>query len=189
MLRNLISKWRCFYLICVLQVRRWSRCSPRYLTLVRTGICTLFIVTCCQTARVVVNVIWEDFSWLIAIFHVSNHSCRRSRWVWRCRDATSGSEWVANSPVSSAKVAMLVWSVVGRSAVKTRYSKGPRTLPFVSQSKAQVFTHTTAKITYWGSNLNSTLASWKWSHSVPCGAFSTDFNGPIFFICKWKIIL
>jgi hypothetical protein len=125
MLRYLRSKWRRFDFRWVLQVRRWSRCRPRYLTVVRTGIWTLFIVTRGHTARVVVNVTWVDFSWLIQILHVSNHLCRRSRWVWRCWDAISGSECVAISPVSFAKVAMLVWSVVGRSAVKKRYSRGP----------------------------------------------------------------
>jgi hypothetical protein len=133
-LRNLRSKWRRFDLTWVLQVRRWSMCSSRYFTLVRTGNCTSFIVTRGKTARVVVNVTWEDFSWLILILHVSNHSCRRSRWVWRCWDATSWSEWVASSPVSSEKVAMVVWSVVGRSAVKTRYSRGPRTLFYKTKS-------------------------------------------------------
>jgi len=113
-------KWRGFVLICVLQVSRWSWCSPRYLTSVCIGIGALFTVTCGQIARVVVNVTWADFAWLILIFHVSNQAWRMSRWSWRCCEAMLGSEWTASSPVSSAKVAMVVWSVVGRSAVNIK---------------------------------------------------------------------
>ena len=44
----------------------------------------------------------------------------------------AGTRCTARSPVSSAKVAMVVQSVVGRSAVKSRQSRGRRTLPWVS---------------------------------------------------------
>jgi len=120
MLRNLRFKWRHFVLIWVLQASRWSRCSPRYWTSVCIGIGALFVVTCGQIARVVVNVTWTDFAWWILIFHVSNQAWRMSRWSWRCCEAMIGSEWTASSLVSSGKVAMVVWSVVGRSAVNIK---------------------------------------------------------------------
>jgi len=119
-LRNLRFKWRRFVLICVLQVSRWSRCSPRYLTSDCIGIGALFIVTCGQVARVVVNVTWTDFAWLILIFYVWNQPCRMSRWSWRVCEAMIGSEWTASNPVWSAKVAIVVWYFVGRSAVNIK---------------------------------------------------------------------
>jgi hypothetical protein len=65
--------------------------------------------------RPVVKVIWEDFVWFILIFHLSHHSCRRSRWYWRCWDASSGSLFVARRAVSSANVAIVLLFVVGGS--------------------------------------------------------------------------
>jgi hypothetical protein len=62
-----------------------------------------------------VNVICEDFVWFILIFHLSNHSCRRSRCCWSFCDANAGSLSIARRAVSSAKVAIVVLSVVGKS--------------------------------------------------------------------------
>jgi hypothetical protein len=42
----------------------------------------------------------------------------------------TGSESVAKTAVSSAKVAVVVSGEVGRSAVYIRYKRGPRTLPW-----------------------------------------------------------
>jgi hypothetical protein len=94
-----------------------------------TGICILLIVTGGQFVRFVVKVIWEDFIWFILIFHLSQHSYRRSRWYWSCWDASAGSLFVARRAVSSAKVAIAVLLVVGKSAVYSRYNNGLSTLP------------------------------------------------------------
>src|SRR5215469_15605371 len=51
-----------FVLMWVLQVNRWSRCSPRYLAAVCIGIRTLFMVTGGQSECLVVNVMWTDFA-------------------------------------------------------------------------------------------------------------------------------
>ena len=79
MLLNLRLRWRRLVLICVLHVSRWSRYRPMYLTVGRIGIVVLFIVTCGQVVRVVVNVTLEDFAWLILICQLSNQAWRMSR--------------------------------------------------------------------------------------------------------------
>jgi hypothetical protein len=44
-------------------------------------------------------------------------------------DVNAGSLSIARRAVSSAKVAIVVLSVVGKSAVYSKYSEGPNTLP------------------------------------------------------------
>ena len=44
--------------------------------------------------------------------------------------AISGSAWAVRTAVSSAKVAVSVSAVAGKSAVYRRYRSGPRTLPY-----------------------------------------------------------
>jgi hypothetical protein len=78
----------------------------------------LLIVVDGQFVLFVVNVICEDFVWFILIFHLSNHSCRRSRCCWTFCDAHAGSLSIARRAVSSAKVAIVVLSVVGKSYAK-----------------------------------------------------------------------
>jgi hypothetical protein len=73
----------------------------------------LLIVDGGQFVRFVVNVICEDFVWFILIFHLSNHSCRRSRCCWSFCDANAGSLSIARRAVSSAKAAIVVLLVVG----------------------------------------------------------------------------
>jgi hypothetical protein len=82
-----------------------------------------------QFVGFVVNVICEDFVWFILIFHLSNHSCMRSRCCWSFYDANAGSLSIARRAVSSAKAAIVVLSVVGKSAVHIKYSEGHNTLP------------------------------------------------------------
>jgi hypothetical protein len=82
-----------------------------------------------QFVRFVVKVIWEDFVWFILIFQLSHHSCRRSRWYWSCWDASAVSLFVARRAVSSAKLAIVVLLVVGKSAMYSKYNNGPSTLP------------------------------------------------------------
>jgi hypothetical protein len=84
----------------------------------------LLIVDGGQFVRFVVNVICEDFVKIL-----SNHSCRSSRCCWSFYDANAGSLSIARRAVSSAKVAIVVLSVVGKSAVYIKYSEGPNTLP------------------------------------------------------------
>jgi hypothetical protein len=79
--------------------------------------------------RFVVKVIWEDFVRFILIFHLSHHSCRRSRWYCSCWDASAGSLFVARRAVSSANVAIVVFLVVGESVVYSRHKNGSSTLP------------------------------------------------------------
>jgi hypothetical protein len=67
----------------------------------------LLIVDGGQFVRFVVNVICEDFVWFILIFHLSNHSCSRSRCCWSFCDANAGSLSIARRAVSSAKVAIV----------------------------------------------------------------------------------
>jgi len=75
MLRGFRFKYWHFALICVRQVRHWSRCNPRYLTSVCIGIGTLFIATGGQSVCLVANVTCADFAWLILIFHLSIGEC------------------------------------------------------------------------------------------------------------------
>jgi hypothetical protein len=78
--------------------------------------------------RSVVKVIWEDFVCFFFIFHLSDHSFRRSRWYWSCWDASAGSLLVARRAVSSTNVAIVGLLVVGKSAVYSRYKNGYSTL-------------------------------------------------------------
>jgi hypothetical protein len=61
----------------------------------------LNVIDCswCTVCAFSVNVICEDFVWFILIFHLSNHSYRRSRCCWSFCDA--GSLSVARGAVSS----------------------------------------------------------------------------------------
>jgi hypothetical protein len=68
----------------------------------------LLIVAGGQFARFVVNVICEDSVWFILIFHLSNHSRRRSRCCCSFCDANAGPMSIARRTVSSAKVAIVV---------------------------------------------------------------------------------
>jgi hypothetical protein len=89
----------------------------------------LLIVAGGQFVRFVVNIICEDFVGFILIFRLSNHSCRKSRCCWSFCDTNAASLSTARRAVSSAKVAIVVLSVVGKSAVYSKYSEGPNTLP------------------------------------------------------------
>lgn len=111
-------------LIWALQVSFWSRWRPRYLT---SG--ALFMFTGGHVLRLVVNVIWVDFSLFTLIFNCFSQSCSRLRWFWRFSDALLGSTSDERMAVSSAKVAIVVLLVCGMSAVNIRYRKGPSTLP------------------------------------------------------------
>jgi hypothetical protein len=64
----------------------------------------LLIVDGGQFVRFVANVICEDFVWFTLIFHLSIHSCRRSRCCWSFCDANASSLSIARRAVSSAIV-------------------------------------------------------------------------------------
>jgi hypothetical protein len=116
-----LSCWH--FVLCFCQVSFWSRYRPKYFTSVCTGIWMLLIVVGGQFVCFIVNVICEDFVWFNLIFHLSNHSCRKSRWCWSFCDANAGSLSMARRAVSSVKVAIVVLLVVGKSAVYIKYSE------------------------------------------------------------------
>jgi hypothetical protein len=64
--------------MCVCQVRRRSRWSPRYLTWFSWGICTSFIWTGGHVSRLVVNVTWTDLVSLALI-----RQSRSQDWIAR----------------------------------------------------------------------------------------------------------
>jgi len=119
-----------FVHMCFFQVSLLSRWIPKYLALSATGICWLLIDTGGQVSLLVANVTWVDFVSLILMRHFLNHSSIRCRCLWRLWVAICGSEWEANTAVSSANVAVIVSLIVGRSAVNSRYNSGPSTLPW-----------------------------------------------------------
>jgi hypothetical protein len=75
-----------------------------------------------------VNVTCTDLVSLALIRQVFSQDWIARRVVWSFWEAVAGSLSVATTAVSSAKVAVMKPGEVGRSAVYTRYSKGPRTL-------------------------------------------------------------
>jgi hypothetical protein len=79
--------------------------------------------------RFVVNVICEDFVWFVLIFHLLNHSCRRSRCCWSLCDANAGSLSIARRAVSSAN-AVVNCGVFCRCTVYSKYNNGPNALPW-----------------------------------------------------------
>jgi hypothetical protein len=105
--------------------------SLRYLIFYSLGSCTLFIWTRGHISLCVVNVMWIDWDPLTIILHFLNQFWTASRLICSLCEAMAGSLSVATAAVLSAKVAVADFGEVGRSAVYSRYSNGPRTLPFV----------------------------------------------------------
>jgi hypothetical protein len=60
------------------------------------------------------------------------------REAWSFWEAVAGSQSVAMTAVSSAKVVVMESGEVGRSAVYRRYSKGPRKLPWGTPALTRV---------------------------------------------------
>jgi hypothetical protein len=106
-----------FILICFAQVSLRSRCISRYFTSFSCGRATLFIWAVGQVKFLVVNVICADFVWLTFIFHFFVHCSRLLISFWSLAVAVSGWSSGASIAVSSAKVAVFVSSLVGKSAV------------------------------------------------------------------------
>jgi hypothetical protein len=87
--------------------------------------------------RRVVNVTWTDLVSLAFICQVFSHDWIARREAWSFWEAVAGSQSVATTTVSSAKVAVMESGEVGRWAVYRRYSKGSRTLPWGTAVIAQ----------------------------------------------------
>jgi hypothetical protein len=80
--------------------------------------------------RRVVNVTWTDLVSLACIRQVFIQNWIANREAWSFWEAVAGSLSVATTALSSAKAAVMEPGEVGRSAVYSRYSKRPRTLPW-----------------------------------------------------------
>jgi hypothetical protein len=76
-----------------------------------------------------VNVTWTDLVSLALIRLFLSQDWIAIRVVCSFWDAVAGSLSVATTAVSSAKAAVKESGEVGRSALYSRYKKGPRTLP------------------------------------------------------------
>jgi hypothetical protein len=107
-----------FMCISLRQVSFLSSCSPRHLTYSFWGTCTLFIWTGGHVSVRVVKVTWTDLESLASILHFLT-SCRFQFLVCSLCEATTGSFSVAGT----AKFAVVVSGVIGRSAVYNRYNK------------------------------------------------------------------
>jgi hypothetical protein len=79
--------------------------------------------------RLVVMLIRVDLVLFAFTLHCCSQVCKTLRCSRSLSEARLGMVSEDNIAVSSAKVAIRVMSVVGMSAVKMRYNKGPRTLP------------------------------------------------------------
>jgi hypothetical protein len=75
-----------------------------------------------------VNLMCVDLDPLAFIRHFASQLCIASKLVCSLLEAMAGSLSVAITAVSSAKVADVVRGEIGRSAVNSRLSNGPRTL-------------------------------------------------------------
>ncbi|XP_017784524.1 PREDICTED: uncharacterized protein LOC108568111 [Nicrophorus vespilloides] len=90
----------------------------KYLTLEDAGTTLLLSLIGRQVTRFKVNVTCTDFDWFILIRHFLNH-------ISRCRDAIMRLSSDAMVVVSSATVAMFVFSVVCISVVYNTYNLAP----------------------------------------------------------------
>lgn len=115
--------------MCAFQFSRLSRCIPRYFA---DSACVRGVslsVTVGQFPFLVVNVTCTDLPSLAFILHSFSHISIFDRFHCSMDAAIFGFVCDASIAVSSAKVAIVVLIVVGRSDVKIRYSIGPKTLP------------------------------------------------------------
>ena len=90
---------------------------PRYLTVSLLGTVILLMETCGQVCFRSVKVTCVDFLSLILKPHLWNHFSMESRHRWRVDEAIIGLAWDANSAVSSANVAMIIFVKSGKSTV------------------------------------------------------------------------
>jgi hypothetical protein len=118
--RNCRSRCLLLVVMCLRQVSRRSRCSPRYLTSSGCTRETPFSWTGGHEDRLSVKVTWVDFISLAFMRHFLSQFCTAESAVWSLYAAISGVACEASTAVSSAKVAVVVSGVVGRSAVYMR---------------------------------------------------------------------
>jgi hypothetical protein len=104
-------------LICFAHVSLLSRCMPRYFTSFFWGRSTLPICTVRQVWLLRVNVICVNLLWFILVLHFFGQSLIILMVAWSFIKAIAGSSCVAKIAVSSAKLAVVVLSGVGRSLV------------------------------------------------------------------------
>jgi len=76
-----------------------------------------------------VKVTCTDFASFAFILHVFNHDWILFTCICSLCSAILGPSWTVRIAVSSAKVAVVLFARVGRSAVLIRYRRGPSTLP------------------------------------------------------------
>jgi hypothetical protein len=81
-----------------------------------------------QVSLRVVNVTWTYLDALAFILHFCNHFCIASRLVCSLCEAITGSMSMANTTLSSAKLAVVDCAEGDSSAVYNRYNNSPRTL-------------------------------------------------------------
>jgi hypothetical protein len=104
--------------------------QSRYLTSSAWGSWTIFIRTGGQVSLRVVQVMWVNLEPLAFTNHILSHFWIARSPVCSLWEAMAGSQSVAKTAVSSAKVAVVVSGEVARSAVYRRYRRRPRTLPW-----------------------------------------------------------
>jgi len=118
-----------FVVMWFFQVRRLSKCSPRYLIVSAWSMAVWLMYTRGHCPRLRVNVMCLDlFSFILSI-HFRVQFSILCRWSWRFAEAMVVSGWVVKMAVSSAKVLMIVLLDCGISAVYIVYNSRPRTLP------------------------------------------------------------
>jgi len=100
--------------ICFRQVRRLSRCMPRYFTSSACGSCSLFNWTGGHVSLLRVKVTCTDLVSFDFILHVFNHDWMAFRCNCSLCVASSGFSWTVSMAVSSAKVAVVLLARVGR---------------------------------------------------------------------------
>jgi hypothetical protein len=120
-----------FVKMCLCQVSFLSRRSPRYLTPSACTSWTLFMWMGGNVSLRVVNVTWVYLKSLALTLHFMSQICIARRLNCNLLETVVVRLLsMARTAVSSGKVADVVSYEAGRSAVISKYSSGPRTLPW-----------------------------------------------------------
>jgi len=149
----LAFSFRCTFLcsMCLLQVSRLSRWTPRYVTSLIWGICVLFNDSKGHVCLLRVIVMCLHFCPFILIRQSDSHHSTTGRWFASCVVARPGHLKGLKIAVSSANVDVVSCSFVGIPAVYRRNRVGPSALPCGTQalimlSSDVVVLHLTAKV-------------------------------------------
>jgi len=116
-LRSLRSSCFLFVDMCLRQVTFRSRCLRRYFTSSVWVSCVLFRWTGGHVFFFRVKVTWTYFVSCAFIHHFFNHNWILFKCICSLCVAIAGSSCVVRTAVSSAKVAVVLSAVVGKSAV------------------------------------------------------------------------